>query len=71
MTIYCDNQSAVNLMKYPIFHECSKHIDIELHFIRDKINKINIDLNLADASMKSLPIAKFKLFFLFSGMSGV
>lgn len=35
ITIHCDNQSALHLMKNPMFHERSKHIDIKLHFIRD------------------------------------
>ncbi|XP_062119202.1 secreted RxLR effector protein 161-like [Humulus lupulus] len=37
ITVYFDNQSALHLMKNPMSHERSKHIDIKLHFIRDVI----------------------------------
>eukprot|EP00253_Pinus_taeda_P021357 PITA_21357 len=37
--IYCDNQSCIKLMKNPIFHDRSKHIEIKYHFIRDYVQK--------------------------------
>jgi hypothetical protein len=33
--VYYDNQSCINLSKYPIFHDHSKYIDIPYHFFRD------------------------------------
>lgn len=32
------NQSAIFLMKNPMFHERTKHIHIKLHFVRDVIS---------------------------------
>ena len=37
LTIYCDSQSAIHLIKNPTFHERSKHIDVKYHFIREVI----------------------------------
>ncbi|XP_023755973.2 uncharacterized mitochondrial protein AtMg00810-like [Lactuca sativa] len=34
VTMYVDNKSALELMKNPVFHGRSKHIDIRFHFIR-------------------------------------
>jgi len=34
VTLYVDNNSAIALMKNPVFHGRSKHIDTQLHFIR-------------------------------------
>ena len=31
-----DNQSAIKLIKNPVFHRRSKHIDVRYHFIREK-----------------------------------
>ena len=43
--ILCDNTSAVNLVKNPIRHSKSKHIDIKHHFIRDHVQKEDIELS--------------------------
>jgi hypothetical protein len=37
--IYCDNQSCVKLSENPVFHDNSKHIEIEYHIIQDRIQK--------------------------------
>eukprot|EP00253_Pinus_taeda_P010757 PITA_10757 len=37
IVILCDNQSGIRLSKNPVFHDCSKHIDIKYHFIRDMV----------------------------------
>ena len=34
----CDNQSTIYLVRNPMFHEHSKHIDVKLHFIREVIS---------------------------------
>lgn len=36
-SLYCDNRSAVYLAHNPTFHECTKHIEIDSHLIREKI----------------------------------
>ncbi|KAH9706031.1 retrovirus-related pol polyprotein from transposon RE2 [Citrus sinensis] len=35
--IWCDNVSAAELARNPVFHSITKHIEIDLHFIRDKV----------------------------------
>ena len=32
--IHCDNQSVISIAHNDIFHECTKHIEIDYHFIR-------------------------------------
>lgn len=34
-SVYCDNQSCIKLFKNPLFHDRSKHIVIQCHFIKD------------------------------------
>ncbi|XP_058746184.1 secreted RxLR effector protein 161-like [Vicia villosa] len=38
MTLYCDNLSAINILKNPIQHIWTKLIDIRHHFIRDMVD---------------------------------
>jgi hypothetical protein len=35
--VYCDNASVFYLASNPILHQCTKHVEIELDFICDKI----------------------------------
>ena len=37
-TIYEDNQGAIELAKNPRFRNCTKHIDVFFHYIREQVN---------------------------------
>jgi hypothetical protein len=42
--LHADNQGCIALAKNPQFHARSKHIDIQHHFIREKVESDGIDL---------------------------
>jgi hypothetical protein len=43
-TLLIDNKSAVDLAHNPIHHQCSKHIDVKYHWLRDKIADVTITM---------------------------
>lgn len=64
--IFCNNQSVVHFPKNSQYHSRTNHIDIKYHFVRDKIEKGEIEVlkvhtshNAADMLTKL--VAKLKL----------
>ncbi|GJR63744.1 hypothetical protein Tco_1505906 [Tanacetum coccineum] len=61
--IYIDNESTICIVKNPVFHSKTKHIEIRHHFIRDayekkliQVLKIHIDDNVADLLTKAFDV---------------
>eukprot|EP00253_Pinus_taeda_P004749 PITA_04749 len=65
-TLWCDNQSAIQLCKDPFQHQCRKHIELHMHFIgkliHDHVLEVqycSTDDQVADIFTKALTEAKF------------
>ena len=38
MRLYCDNKSAINIAHNPVLHDRTKDIEIDKHFIKEKLD---------------------------------
>ncbi|GKF95698.1 hypothetical protein Tco_0288433, partial [Tanacetum coccineum] len=44
ITLFCDNQSALYLARNPAFHSKTKHIQVQYHFVRKKVEEGTVDM---------------------------
>jgi histone deacetylase 1/2 len=66
--IHCDNQSAVLLAHNPLIHTRTKHMEIDLFFVREKVSAKQLTImhipsteQCADILIKLVSTAKFLL----------
>jgi hypothetical protein len=67
--VYCDNVSAVYLSANPVQHRRTKHIEVDIHFVRDKVQvgevrvlHVPTTLQFADVFTKGLNTGPFREF---------
>ncbi|GJV73123.1 ribonuclease H-like domain-containing protein [Tanacetum coccineum] len=67
--VYCDNASAVYMSANPVQHQRTKHIKIDIHFVRDMVTAGQVRVlhvpsrfQYADIFTKGLPSALFEEF---------
>ncbi|GJT70842.1 ribonuclease H-like domain-containing protein [Tanacetum coccineum] len=67
--VYCDNVSAVYMSANPVQHQRTKHIEIDIHFVRDMVKAGHVRVlhvpsrfQYADIFTKGLPSALFEDF---------
>ena len=67
--LWCDNLGATYLSANPVFHARAKHIEIDFHFVRERVVKKQLQVRLipskdqvADGFTKALPVRKLEEF---------
>ncbi|GKC88434.1 putative ribonuclease H-like domain-containing protein, partial [Tanacetum coccineum] len=73
--IHIDNESTICIVKNPVFHLKTKHIEIRHHFIRDafekkliQVLKIHTDNNVANLLTKAFDAGRFQFLIVSIGM---
>jgi hypothetical protein len=68
-TLWCDNLGATFLSANPVFHARTKHVEVDYHFVCDRVAKREIQVRfisskdqLADVLTKPLPPVSFAYF---------
>ncbi|GKB44465.1 putative ribonuclease H-like domain-containing protein, partial [Tanacetum coccineum] len=76
--IHIDNESTICIVKNPIYHSKTKHIEIRHHFIRDcyekkliSVEKIHTDLNVADLLTKPFDGPRFNYLVVSIGIAWI
>ena len=66
MKLYCDNKSAISIAHNPVQHDRTKHIEVDRHFIKEKLDSglictpyVPSQGQLADIFTKPLDEARF------------
>ncbi|WVZ67619.1 hypothetical protein U9M48_016671 [Paspalum notatum var. saurae] len=67
--LWCDNLGATYLSANPVFHARAKHIEIDFHFVRERVAQKLLQIRLirsqdqlADGFTKALPLRSFEAF---------
>ena len=65
--LYCDNKSAINIAHHPVQHNRTKHVEVDGHFIKEKLDNglvcilhVSTDGLLEDVLTKGLNNTRFR-----------
>jgi hypothetical protein len=51
-TLWCDNIGATYLSTNPIFHQRSKHVEVDYHFVRERVSTRQLDVWVSPRRIK-------------------
>ena len=52
MKLFCDNQATISIANNPVHHDRTKHVEVDRHFIKEKIKSRTICLTYIPTSQQ-------------------
>ena len=78
MRLYCDNKSDINIVHNPVQYDWTKHVEVDRHFIKEKLESglictpfASSDRQLADVFIKGLMSTTFQAIIGKLGMDNI
>jgi alpha-D-ribose 1-methylphosphonate 5-triphosphate synthase subunit PhnI len=69
VSLWCDNLGATYLSANPVFHAHTKHIEMDYHFVRERVARKQLEIRfistndqVANGFIKALSLQKFTSF---------
>lgn len=56
MKLYCDNKAAISIARNPVQHDRTKHVEINRHFIKEKIDNGTICMLFVSTTQQTADI---------------
>ena len=56
MKMFCDNQATISIAKNPVHPDRTKHVEIDRHFIKEKVEEGIIELTYIPTSLQTADI---------------
>ena len=56
MTIWCDNKAAISISHNPVHHDRTKHVEVDRHFIKEKIDEGVLEVSYIPTTQQTADI---------------
>ena len=62
LQVYCDNRAAISITHNPVHHDQTKHVEVDRHFIKKKIDNGTISVAYVPTTQQTTDVLTKALF---------